>query len=38
MSFLNVFWKFDFISVELYKVKFEKKIYYIVNIYNRIVY
>lgn len=24
MSFLNVYWKFDFVSVELYKVKFEK--------------
>lgn len=24
MSFLNVFWKFDFVSVELHKVKLEK--------------
>lgn len=24
MSFLNVFWKFDFVSVELHNVKLEK--------------
>lgn len=24
MSFLNFFWKFDFVSVELHKVKLEK--------------